>query len=128
MPNPSPIQQPVPEAASPPVPDGVGQAGAELWRSIVDVCDLRPDELVMLRQAAIMLDRLRALEAVVADEGVMTINGKGDHVAHPALVESRLLLTVLQRALAGLKIPEEGDEPPRSPGRPSRGSYRPRAV
>lgn len=113
------------DKSRPSVPKGTRAAGRRLWSSVVDEFDLDEHELALLREATRLVDRLDALDAVVAEEGVIVDSVNGTR-AHPALVESRQQALVLSRVLAALRLPS-GDE---DAGRPQRrvGVRRPYSV
>lgn len=98
-------------------PKGTGVAGRCLWRSITEVFDLERHEVAVLGQAARVIDRIAALDAVVDVEGVMF-----DGRAHPALVESRLQRLALARLLTALRLPDLLEQRPQHRG--IRGVYR----
>ncbi|PSK99763.1 hypothetical protein CLV30_11766 [Haloactinopolyspora alba] len=96
--------------STPRAPRGTGNAGKRLWNSVVEDYDLDQHELSLLGEAARVTDRLDALNAVLATEGVMSPAGDGK--VHPALVEARQQEITLARLLAALRMPsgEEGDQ------------------
>lgn len=61
-------------------------------------------------EAARTADRLDKLAAILAKEGLMPTNGKGDPIAHPALVEAPQQQLALGRTLNSLRIPASGEE------------------
>lgn len=62
------------------------------------------DEL--LTQSARLIDKIDALDEVVAAEGVMAASSQGAR-AHPALVEARQTRLALHRILVSLDLPVE---------------------
>ena len=82
-------------------PDGTGDSGRALWRSVVDRFDLDEHELALLREASRLVDLLDLLDAAVKRDGAML----GDRV-HPAAVESRQSRLALARLLAALRLPD----------------------
>ena len=112
-------------------PRGLKTSGRRLWVAVASEYDLDVHEELLLLQACRIADRLDQL-AVEANNGPITVtNFKGDQVAHPALVESRIEALALGRLLACLRMPsgEEGGElsrPQRRGG--ARGAYGVRAV
>ena len=61
-------------------------------------------------EAARTADRLDKLAAILAKDGLMPTNGKGDPIAHPALVEAPQQQLALGRTLNSLRIPASGEE------------------
>lgn len=102
-------------------PEGLGPRGAALWTSIADVFDLDEHERTLLLEAARVADRLDALDAVIATEGVTVTTPQGVK-AHPALTEARQQGIVLSRLVSTLRIPDEDDVRPQRRGA-SRGHY-----
>jgi hypothetical protein len=88
----------------PRVPNGAGPSGQRLWAGVVDDYVLERHELELLKQAVRCVDDLDALDAVVAQDGVV-VDGKSGPRVHPALVESRQLRLTLARVLAALRLP-----------------------
>jgi hypothetical protein len=72
---------------------------------------LEDHELLLLREAAVVVDRIAALDALVVKDG-MLLNGR----AHPALVESRLQRVTLGRLLSILRLPDQEDRRPQRRG------------
>jgi hypothetical protein len=103
-------------------PRGTGVAGKVIWQAISESFDLEPHELAVLRQIAVVADRISDLDKAVSRDGVLI----GDR-AHPALVESRLQRITLGRLLAVLRLPDlENGRPQRRAG--FRTAYRIRQV
>jgi len=92
-------------------PRGTGRAGAVMWRSVTGSFELEAHELQVLRQVAVVADRIASLDGVVDRDGVLL----GDH-AHPALVESRLQRVTLGRLLAVLRLPDLEERRPQRRG------------
>lgn len=92
-------------------PAGSGAAGTKLWRAVVDEYELEEHELLLLREMVRTVDTLDALEARVAEDGVLLSSSQGDR-AHPALVEARQQRITLARLQAALRLPagEEGED------------------
>lgn len=100
-------------------PKGLGAAGRALWRSITGGFELEQHELLVLRQAAVVADRIASLDALVDAEGV--VNNQG--TANVALIESRQQRVLLARLLAALKLPDQLGKTPQHRG--MRGFYGP---
>jgi hypothetical protein len=116
-------EAPVVVAAVPAVPDPpphLGAAGLAAWAAYTSRFTFRPDEVPVLTRLVRTVDRLAALDDVLAREGL-----EQDGAAHWALVESRLLGAVLPRLVASLRLPEDdaGARPQRRSG--YRAPYRP---
>lgn len=103
-------------------PRGIGPAGRGLWRAVLRKFELEDHELLLLREAAVVVDRIAALDALVVKDG-MLLDGR----AHPALVESRLQRVTLGRLLSILRLPDQEDHRPQRRGG-FRGTYRLRQV
>jgi hypothetical protein len=99
-------------------PRGTGRAGKALWTSIADVFELEKHEIQLLSQAAVVADRIAALDAAVTRDGVL-VEGR----THPALIESRLQRVTLGRLVALLRLPDLEDRRPQR-----RGGFRSRAY
>ena len=92
-------------------PRGLGREGKAIWSAVSENFELEAHEVEVLRQVAVVADRIAALDAVVARDGVLL----GDHV-HPALAESRMQRVTLGRLLAGLRLPDLEDHRPQRRG------------
>ncbi|MGY1778765.1 hypothetical protein [Geodermatophilus sp. SYSU D01036] len=94
-------------------PAGCGAVGAKLWFAVLDEYDLEEHELLLLREMVRTVDVLDALEARVAEDGVLLGSSQGER-AHPALVEARQQRITLARLQAALRLPageeESGDQ------------------
>ena len=91
------------------VPTGTGDAGAKLWREVLDAYELEQHELLLLREAVRTIDTLDLLEKRVADDGPLLGSSQGER-AHPALVEARQQRIALARLLAALQLPAGEEE------------------
>ena len=71
----------------PKAPESLESAGVAVWDSIVDVYDLRPDELLTLEDICGATDTLVALEKEWRDNGrpVITRGSMGQEVEHPLI-------------------------------------------
>lgn len=85
-------------------PAGLGDRGRDLWKWL-ETFEPEPHELLQVLEACRIVDRLDALDAILAKDGLMATNAKGDPIIHPALVESRQQTAILNRTLASLRIP-----------------------
>lgn len=98
--------------STPRAPDGAGPGGRKLWRDVLGKYELEQHELALLLEMVRIRDRLDALHAVVAAEGLMVVAAMGGTKAHPALVEARQQGIAFARLAAALRLPagDEGDE------------------
>src|SRR5688500_1363996 len=104
-------------------PDGLGPAGLRLWHSIADPFELEPHELVTLGSAAVIADRIAALDAEVETEGEMVMDTRRRvKIANPALVEARQQRLAQARLLSSLRLPDQNNVRPQQRGGP-RGFY-----
>ena len=92
----------------PSAPDGLGVAGVELWSAILGDLDngweLDARELELLGQAAIVADRLQALDEAVRRDGTAIKGSRGQTVVHPAVAESRQQRLALVRLLGAIEV------------------------
>ncbi len=100
----------MPDPRPRPVPKGLQPAGRKLWRSVVSVYVLRPDDLVLLESACKTVDLIAELEAAMVDEPLVTKGSMGQLREHPLLSETRQQKALLGRQLAQLKLPDERPE------------------
>jgi len=96
--------------ARPKTPAGLGPAGSRVWRAVVDVYSLRPDEVLVLEKVARTADDLGRIEAAMNDEPLMTVGSQGQPRAHPLLVEIRGLRALLVTLLRQLGLPDAVNE------------------
>jgi len=87
-------------------PAGLAATGRRLWESVMADYELDCHEELLLLEACRCTDRLDALAAAVSGT-VLTTNGRGEPVAHPALVEARQQSLTLARLLASLRLPTD---------------------
>lgn len=87
-------------------PDGLGDAGLALWRSIVPAYELRPDEVRLLADACREADLVARLEEALTDAPLMVIGSQGQQVINPLMQEVRQHRTVLAQLLKALKLPD----------------------
>jgi hypothetical protein len=91
-------------------PKGAGAAGKRLWAAVQRDFELGEHERALLGAMCRQVDRLDALEALIADEG-LTVTGHGTVKMHPAVVEARQTAIAVARIAACLRLPagEEDD-------------------
>lgn len=92
--------------ARPRTPRGLAAGGARLWRDVVAVYELRPDEVVLLEKAARTVDDLAGLEAAMDGEPLTTVGSAGQLRAHPLLAELRGMRLVLSSLVRQLGLPD----------------------
>lgn len=97
------------------LPEGLGDAGASLWRQVLAAVPAgfaldRRDEAI-LALAARQADDLAALETVIDEEGTSSIGSAGQRVVHPAVLEARQSRQAIGRLLAQLPFPDEAGSP-----------------
>jgi hypothetical protein len=96
--------------ARPAPPDNLGPAGEHIWREVVKVYDLRPDELRILEDAcreATLIDRIHAelTEAPLIVKGSM-----GQPAASPLVQEVRQHRVAFAALVGRLKLPDAPEE------------------
>ena len=91
----------------PALPRGLvpGGPGRRFFRDMAAEYAFDTREAVLLAQAARLLDEVAALRALVAKDGELIAGSRGQLVAHPGLIESRLRVEALNRLLSGLDLP-----------------------
>ncbi len=99
-------------------PDDLGDAGRELWQSIVDDLgadlELEPRELAILAAAGRQADVVARLEQIADADGETVPAPGGTVKLHPAVSEARQGRVALARLLGELKLPSGVDETPRT--------------
>jgi hypothetical protein len=99
------------------IPDGLHNAGRQLWMSVTNDYDIEEHERLLLIEACRVADRLDAIAAELVGAPLTMTNFKGDPCSNPLLVEARQQGIVLARLLTTLRLPA-GDED--DPSRPQR--------
>jgi hypothetical protein len=115
--------------AIPEPPNELADSGRKLWVDILEQYELDSHELLILKEACRVADRLDLLAEAAAGEPLTRISNKtGDPVANPLLVEARQQSITLARLTAALRLPTEdlGNRPQRRSG--VRGVYQPRSA
>ena len=113
----------------PPPPAGLRASGRRLWVAVLTELELDSHEELLLVNACRAADRLDLLDDIVNTAEPLIRNGKGELIAHPALVEARQQSIVLSRLIASLRMPDNRDDmkrPQRRGG--ARGAYLPRRI
>jgi len=98
------------EGKSPAPPRGLGKRGRAFWRRLHEDFDFELAQTEVLIEACRTLDRLEALDAVIADEGVTATGSMGQRIVHPAVAEARQLQITLTRLVAALELPPNEEE------------------
>ena len=97
--------------AIPRPPQGAGPSGRRVWRAILGEFELEEHERALVTALVRQVDRLDALEALIAEEGLM-VHGHGTSKVHPAVIEARQSAIAVARISAALRLPageqEEG--------------------
>lgn len=92
----------------PRAPKGSGPSARRLWTSVQEEFELGEHERALLTAMCRQVDRLDALEELIAAEG-LTVTGHGTTKMHPAVVEARQTAIAVARIAACLRLPA-GDE------------------
>jgi phage terminase small subunit len=87
----------------------VNSRGRRLWASILGQYELADAECVVLGEFCRCVDRIDALEAVVAADGMCVPGSTGQTRVHPAVGEARLQRVTLAQLAKALRLPEEPD-------------------
>ena len=85
-------------------PDHLGAAGRDLWATVGRDLVFEAHELPLLTSACEVADRIAALEAVIAEEGVTVAGSKGQPRLHPAVAEVRQSRLAMARLLGQIAI------------------------
>lgn len=88
-------------------PDGLGDRSRDLWRQIVNVYDLRPDELRILDDACREAQLIDRLERQLEDAPLMVKGSMGQWVASPLVSEVRQHRSTLAGLLKRLDLPDD---------------------
>lgn len=93
---------------NPPVELGV--RGSELWRSVLEDHELRPDEMRVLEDACREVDLIELLEDGLRGAPLTARGSQGQPVANPLIQEIRQHRALVVRLLGSLKLRSEGQE------------------
>jgi hypothetical protein len=103
----------------PKAPAGLGAAGRDLWRSVLDEVPagllLDSHEAELLEHAARTADHVAALEKAIRKDGVTVQAPDGRLIVSPALVEARQQRLLLQRLLGGIAVAVDEEAQPETP-------------
>lgn len=91
------------------VPDGIGKAGARVWRSVTETYTLRADELTTLEDVCHLTDMIAGLDNAWREEGqpLTTKGSMGQLVTHPLISEIRTHRMARNALWRQLKLPDE---------------------
>lgn len=89
-------------------PKHLGEAGLELWTTVLEANDLRPDELRMLEDACREADVIESLDAERRRPGfkLYATGSMGQRVIDPVISELRQHSSTLAMLLTKLKLTE----------------------
>lgn len=87
-------------------PSNLGTQGRKLWRSIMSVYELRPDEERILEDACREADIIERLEDEQRDRPLTAKGSMGQEVASPMVSELRQHRSTMNALLKSLKLPE----------------------
>ena len=102
-------------ARRPQVPADLAAGGGALWRDVVQVYDLRADELPLLAELCRQVDDLATMRAALAEAGAVVTGSKGQARPNPMLAEIRGARLVLARLAGQLGLPDEDGATSRTP-------------
>jgi hypothetical protein len=88
-------------------PQGLGKRGSQLWKSFSSSYAFRPDELIVVEQAARTLDTIGLLDEALSGQPLVVKGSMGQEREHPLLSEVRQQRAALARLLRQLDLPEE---------------------
>ena len=86
-------------------------AGAGLWESMTEGIEYRPDEAAVLETACRVADQVAELEAVLADQPLLSTGSQGQTIVHPVVPELRQQRALLASLLSRLDVPDASGVP-----------------
>lgn len=99
------------ESKPPRAPNGLKARGKALFRQVMQTYVLDPAETVLLIEACKTLDRIDAMEAELARDGLIVAGGRGQLPRpHPLLSELRESQKLASRLVAELALPLPGEQ------------------
>lgn len=90
-------------------PEGLREAGGELWRLVQNDYELSGAEETQLLEACFVRDQIAALRQQLATDGTMLGSSQGMRL-HPAIAEIRAQQLTLARLLATLQLPAPAED------------------
>lgn len=96
-------------------PKGTGPSGRRLWRAVQADYELGEHESALLTAMVRQVDRLDAVEELIAAEGLM-VTGHNTTKVHPAVVEARQTAIAVARIGAALRLPAGEEDEDAKPG------------
>jgi DNA-binding transcriptional MerR regulator len=105
-------------------PTGLGKRGKAFWEHATSVLIWDQHETELLTQVCRLLDRADALQAAIAEHGVLVPASRGGLRPNPAIAEERQLSLALGRLLAQLEIPSTDSHQDPSLSTPAQGRAR----
>mgnify|MGYP000271212375 FL=1 len=113
-------------------PTGLGKGpGSRLWKEIVALYDLRPDELQVLEEACRETNLVSEMRLELQKSKILTTGSMGQTVVHPLVAELGKHRATVAALLRQLKLPDAPSgvaSPQADAGKPSANSDRARAV
>jgi hypothetical protein len=93
-------------------PAGLAAGGAGLWSRVVELYDLRPDEMVTLEDVCRVSDMIDALDSAWAEQGrpLTTKGSMGQLVTHPLISEIRTHRMARNTLWRQLRLPDADGE------------------
>lgn len=97
------------EQAQPAPPEDLGERGRALWREVVALWSLRPDELRVLAHACREEELIARMSAEQATAELIAEGYNGQPVAAPLVSELRQHRATFAALMRQLKLPDEND-------------------
>lgn len=96
----------------PRTPSDLGTRGRKLFREVVKLYELDPQDVSVLHEAARTLDEIDVMRQAVARDGATATGSTGQVVEHPCLSGLRAHSATLDKLLVRLGLPDgDGDVP-----------------
>ena len=113
---------PKPDAAGPPTPGGLGEAGGALWAAVVRDYAVADWQLPVLEAAAREADQAAEAEAAAQADGPFILDRYRSPKPHPGIAVARSSRLAVARLLRQLNLEPVEEHP--GPGRYARGFRR----
>ena len=94
------------ESAKPSPPQGLAERGVQFWIDLHESLEFDPQETALLTEACRTLDRIEALEALLAG-GLTSVGSTGQTVVHPAVAELRQQQAGFARLMGAVNLPAD---------------------